>query len=64
MKKSTKTLMAGLLIVPAALAMTACGGGNSELARAEEMLTNEVVVANFDSYKMDVDADGKIDGLF
>lgn len=71
MKKSTKALMAGLLIVPAALAMTACGGepsiidvnGNysaqnqASYAEVAEIMDNETVVADFDSYRMLLDID-------
>ena len=56
MKKSMKALLAGVLVVPAALAMTACfGGENTEFDRAREMLTSESVVANLNSYTMDID---------
>lgn len=68
MKKSTKALMAGLLIVPAALAMTACGGssvpsiidtnGNYSAANeasfteAANILEGDAVASEFDSYRM------------
>lgn len=67
MKKSTKALLAGLAVIPAALAMTACGGGEpsiidtngnysaqtkSTYAQVEEIMADETITSDFNSYRM------------
>ena len=72
MKKSTKALLAGLVVVPAALAMTACGGGapnlvdtsgnyNASTAASYEevntVLTDPELSTEMDSYRMFIYSD-------
>ena len=67
MKKSTKTLLLGLLVAPVALTMVGCGAGDANIvningnyteetastyASASQLLDNQVVTEGFDSYRM------------
>ncbi len=67
MKKSTKTLLVGLLVAPLAFTMVGCSGGEASIidtkgnytestlsnyAGAAEILENEMITQDFDCYRM------------
>ncbi|MBO5021867.1 MAG: hypothetical protein J6C53_00090 [Clostridia bacterium] len=72
MKKSTKTLLVGLLVAPLAFTMVGCNGGEvsivdtkgnyteatlSNYAGASEVLNNETISEDFNSYRMIMNID-------